>query len=326
MDDRFLHEHRREPRPEFASDLRSRLRAGEAESPRPAFRLHPALAGALAAAAFAAAFALPAVRATAQQVLDLFRIREFAVVKVDENSLARLKERKFDPSRLLGGSMEHLQDPGEPRRFADAAEAARVTGLPVQRPAILAPLLRPDSVFVRGESRTRFAIDVKPLREMMDLMDVRDLAVPAGLDGRTIEARFPAVIVQTYRSDGRRRGAFVQSESPEVSLPPGVDIASLGEIGLRLLGVGADEARRLAHNIDWRTTMLVPVIGTATEFQQVSVNGAHGLLLESDRMETPDGAQRGPGHVLLWTRNGRVYAMMGNFESVDLVSMAESVR
>jgi hypothetical protein len=326
MDDRFLAEPRREPRPEFARSLRERLRTGDAGAPRPAFRLHPALAAGLAAAAFAASFALPAVRATAQQVLDLFRVREFAVVQVDENRLAKLKEHRFDPAALLGSSVERLQDPGEPRRFADVSAAERAAGFPVRRPAFLAPLLRPDSVFLRGESRTRFTVDVKPLREMMDLMDVRDLDVPAGLDGRTIEARMPAVVVQTYRSDGRRRGAFVQAESPEVSLPPGVDLAVLGEIGLRLVGVEANEARRLARTIDWRGTMLVPVVGTATRFQQVSVGGAHGLMLETDRMETPEGGSRGPGHVLMWTKDGRVYAMMGNFESVDLVQMAESVR
>lgn len=327
MDDRFLHDQRRPPRPEFSRSLRARLRAGEAEDEaRASFRLHPAFAGTLAAAALAAAFAFPAVRATAQQVLDLFRVREFAVVRIDESRIARLKEHKFDPEAMFGSSLEKLQEPGEPRRFADLASAAQASGLALRQPTYVARALRPDSVIVQGESRTRLTLDTRPLRELMDLMDVRDLDLPAGLDGQRIEAHIPVVVVQTYRSEGRRRGAFVQAESPEVSLPPGVDLPRLGEIGLRLLGVDRGEARRLAKAIDWRTTLLVPVVSSATRFQQVSVNGQRGLMLETTEMKTPDGTGRGSGRVLMWTRDGRVYAMMGNIEDVELVQMAESVR
>ncbi len=327
MDDRFLHEHRREPRPEFARSLRARLRAsGPDAEERTGFRLHPALAGALAVAAIAVAFSFPAVRAGAQQVLDLFRVREFAVVQVDENRIEQLKSRHLDPEAFLGGPVETLEDPGPAKRFADFASAQQAAGFTVQRPTHLARTLSPDSVFVEGERRVRVTIDTRPMRELMDAMDVRDLSLPAGLDGRSIEARLPVVVVQTFRGEGKRRAALVQAESPEVSMPPGVDLPRLGEIGLRLLGVDRDEAHRLAGVIDWNTTMLVPVVASATRFQQVSVNGARGVLLETSSTATPDGSDRGPGQALLWTHGGRVFALLGNFrQTVDMVQMAESV-
>lgn len=326
MDDRFLDEQRRDPRPEFARSLRARLRAGETEDERPAFRPHPALAGGLAVAALAVAFAFPAVRATAQQVLDLFRVREFAVVNVDETSLERLKDHRFEPENLLGGAVEKLQDPGPPRYFTDVASAERAAGFDVQVPSFVAGPLKADSVMVSGEGRVRVTVATKPLREAMDLLGIDDLDLPAGLDGQVIEARVPAAVVQTFRSSGKRRAALVQAESPEVSLPPGADIERLGEIALRVLGVGRDEARRLAGVIDWNSTMLVPVLPSATRFQQVSVNGARGVMLQTHRTATPDGADRGPGNVLLWTRDGRVFALLGNVSEVDMVQMAESVR
>lgn len=327
MDDRFLNEQRREPRPEFARSLRARLRAAEPDdSPRPAFRLRPALSGALALAALAIAFTFPAVRATAQQVLDLFRVREFAVVSVDDSNLERLKDNRFDPEKLLGGSVEKLQDPGPPRYFTDVASAERAAGFDVQSPTFLARSLTADSVMVSGEGRVRVTVATQPLREAMDLLGITDLEVPAGLDGKVIEARLPSAVVQKFHSSGRRRAALVQAESPEVSLPPGTDLKQLGEIGLRVLGVRPDEAHRLAGVIDWNSTMLVPVMASATHFQQVSVNGARGVLLQTRSTATPDGSDQGPGSVLLWTRNGRVYALLGNIGDVDLVQMAESVR
>lgn len=327
MDDRFLNEQRRAPRPEFTRSLRARLRDAEPdEAARPAFRLHPAFSGALAVAALALAFAIPAVRATAQQVLDLFRVREFAVVQIDESRIEKLRAKKFDPEAMFGSSVEKLQEPGPARHFTDLAAAERAAGFEVLSPTFLARTLSPDTVIVRGESRVRVTITTQPLREMMDVMEVRDLELPAGLDGQRIEARMPTLVVQKFTGAGKRRAAFVQSESPEISMPPGLDLPRLGEIGLRLLGVEKAEARRLAGVIDWRTTLLVPVVASATKFQQVSVNGARGVLLETTSTATPDGSDRGPGSVLMWTRDGRVFALLGNFSEVDMVQMAESVR
>ena len=327
QDDRFLLEHRREPAPEFSRSLRARLRAFESgEGERTGFRLHPAFAGAMAAAAIAIAFTFPAVRATAQQVLDLFRVREFAIVQIDENRVEKLKQQNFDPATLLGGQVEKLQDGGEPRRFADVASAERASGLDIRTPSFVASMLSPDTIIVNGESRVRVTINTQPLREMMNLMDVRDVDLPAGLDGQRIEARIPVVVMQTYRSSGKRRAMLVQAESPEVSLPPGVELSRLGEIGLRLLGIEKSEAHRLAGVIDWHTTMLVPVVASTTSFQQVSVNGSRGVMLQTRSTVAPDGSDRGPGQALMWTHQGRIYALLGNISEVDMVQMAESVR
>ena len=71
----------------------------------------------------------------------------------------------------------------------------------------------------------------------------------------------------------------MQSRSPEVSLPPGADLAQLGEIGLRILGLDATEAHRFAGSIDWHSTFLVPVPAKEAEFRQVQVNGHPALLV-----------------------------------------------
>ncbi|MCC6348854.1 MAG: hypothetical protein IT347_04575 [Candidatus Eisenbacteria bacterium] len=327
MDDRFLNEQRREPRPEFARSLRARLRAAEPdEAARPAFRLSSALAGALALAALVAAFTFPAVRATAQQVLDLFRVREFAVVRVDESRLERLRSGQFEPEQLLGGAVETVRDAGPPRYFTDVASAGRAAGFEVRTPAFVAPSLTADTVVVSGESRVRLTVATRPLREAMDLLGITDLRVPDGLDGKVIEARMPAAVVQKFHSSGRRRAALMQAGSPEISLPAGTDLKQLGEIGLRILGVERGEAHRLAGSLDWNGTLLLPVMASATRFQQVSVNGARGVLLQSRSTATPGGSDPGPGTVLMWTRDGRVFALLGNLDELDMMQMAESVR
>ncbi len=324
MDDRFLTESRRDPDSGFARSLHARLRTLEAADVAPrARRWQPVFAGALALAAFAALFMLPAVRATAQNMLDLFRVRDFAVLTVDPARIEQLKTQKFDPQSMLGGHVDKLNDPGPPQAFTSIEAATAAAGFTPVRPATLPRGLQLDSVFVRGELRERVTVDTKPLRDLMDAFDIRDLAIPPGLDGQQVSIYVPRMMAQRYVNERKLRVALIQSDSPEVGLPPGADLARFGEIGLRILGLKPSEASRMAHSIDWRTTLLVPVSSDATHFQQITVNGAKGLFLESSD-DAPDGKKR-THRAVLWSRDGRVYALSGDLPDTELVAMAESV-
>lgn len=326
MDDRFLNEQRRDPRPEYARELRERLHTLEDEAdsrPVPRWRLEIAVA--IGAAACLALFTQPAVRATAQQLLDLFRVHEFAVVQVDEARIEQLRARKLDPQTLLGGNVEKLQEPGPAQSFPSIEAATVAAGYLPERPATLPRGLALDSVFVSGAGRMRLTIDTKPLRALLQDLAITDVDLPAGLDGRQVELRESGAVVERYRAGTRFHVAFMQAASPEAELPPGVDLARLGEAGLRILGLSPDEARRMSRAIDWRSTAVVPVVASATRFQQVTVNGQRGLFLETTHTRTPNGEDRGAGTVVMWSRGERVYALMGNLDQVSMMQMAESV-
>ncbi|MBI5169655.1 MAG: hypothetical protein HZA61_09220 [Candidatus Eisenbacteria bacterium] len=332
MDDRFLHEQRREPDPAFARDLRTRLRAIEDTQAmgRRGFRWRALLLTSAAAAAFAASFALPAVRATAQAALDLFRVQEFAVVQVDPERLEKLASAKVDLGTLAGGKVEMLQEPLPPLAFASLDDASTMLGEPLERPTLLPRDMKPDSVLVTRESRARLTVDTRPVRELLDAMDLRDVRLPDGLDGQKITMNMPQLVRQRFVAGEKTRAILVQCESPVVELPPGLELSALGEVGLRLLGLSPSEAKRLAGAIDWRSTLVVPVLAGATEYQAVRVQGRPGLLVE--RPKDAPGATAGEsgmhaGRVVLWTNHGRVHALMAErLERSELLSMAESVR
>ena len=327
MDDQFLKAASLPPDPGFSRSLKTRLGVLESEATerRPA-AWRQAFAGALALAAFAALFMLPAVRATAQQMLDLFRVHDFAVVTIDASRVEQLKNSNFDAKSLLGGNIEKLQEPGPPQFFTSIDAATAVAGFAALRPAELPSRVVLDTVTVRGESRERVKVNTEPLRQMMDALNIHDLTIPPGLDGQQISFTMPTLMVQQYKNTRGGKVAFIQAASPEIGLPPGVDLARFGEIGLRVMGLSASEAKRMANSIDWRSTLLVPVASNATRFQQLTVNGAKGLYLETPEGETPHGIKHGPGAVVLWSRDNRIYAIAGNLGHEGLVAMAESVR
>lgn len=327
MDDQFLKDASRSPDPGFSRSLKARLGALEAEETerRPA-AWRQAFAGALALAAFAALFMLPAVRATAQQMLDLFRVHDFAVIAIDPSRVEQLKNSNFDAKSLLGDNVEKLQEPGPPQYFISIDAANAAAGFAGLRPSELPSRVVLDTVTVRGGSSERLTVNTQPLRQMMDALNIRDLTIPPGLDGEQVTFTMPKLMVQQYKNTRGGKAAFMQAASPEIGLPPGVDLARFGEIGLRVMGLSASEAKRMAGSIDWRSTLLVPVAANATKFQQVTINGAKGLYLETPEGVTPNGNKRGPGGVVLWSRDNRIYAIAGNLEHAGLVAMAESVR
>lgn len=322
-DDRFMHSLRREPLPEFARGLWNRLAPREtADETEPApRRLVPVLASAFAAIAIVALFVFPSVRASAQAFLDLFRVHNFVAVNVDPARFERLKGTSLDLKELVGSRMQVLQEPGAPRPYPSVSAAGAAAGVVARTPAWMPAGLGPDSVWVAGEGRVRVTADGARLRSLMDVLEVRDLSVPPGLDGATVEVHAWPAVRQTWRRSGDTKGPralLIQARSPEVSLPAGLELARLAEIGLRLLGMPEADARRLADRTDWRTTLVVPVPMNSASFQEVDVDGTRGLLI------TPRQGQERT--LLMWSRNGEVFALAGKLPREELLQMAGSLR
>ncbi len=323
LDDRFLNEHRRGPAPGFARRLREKLREQEETSQVRAWR--PLVFAAAAAAVVATLFAFPAVRAGAQSVLDLFRVRSFVAVPFDSDRFEKLRAMDTDNAMLIFDRHEVIQEPGRPVVQSSPAAASALVGFTVETPSYLPNGMAPDTVAVTGEGRARLGVSTSRLRELLATLDLRDVEVPAGLDGQDIEVHMHRVVSQRFRSE-RRQISLIQARSPEVSLPAGVDLARLGEMGLRILGLDAGEARRIASTVDWRSTLLVPVPANASSFRSVTVQGNPGLMVTKVQKGTDGGSPRDAGSVVMWTDGDRVFALEGNIGDVDLLQVAESVR
>ncbi len=330
MDDRFLGEQREEPSAGFSRSLRERLRGLEDAREARASRLRPVLAGAVAVAAVAVAFTFPAVRVAAQNALDLFRVRSFAGLEIDEARIEQLRKLNDasdrDPAMLVFDEQQVLQEPGKPVDYPSADLAASAAGLPgLRQPATLPSGFRFEKAVVTGEGAARLTVRTAQLRHVLDALAIRDVRVPDELDGRTITVRKPATVQQRF-TDGTRSVHVLEAMSPEVELPPGADLRELGEIGLRILGLDAAEARRVAGGIDWRTTLLVPVPTSAGSFRQVDMHGSKGLFIRTVAEPKADGTRKRRGALVLWSEAGRVHAVEGDIGGEDLLEVAQSLR
>ena len=273
-----------------------------------------------------ALFSLPAVRAKAGDLLNLFRVQNLTAVPFDPSRLERLEslvKSQSEGPNMFGFETEVLRQPGEPRRFDTPEAASSAAGLSVRTPNDLPRGFTLDKIMVTGDAEARLTANTRELGSALELLEIRDVRVPSEWDGRSVTLRMPRAVTMDY-VNGDRRVQFKQAASPEVDLPPGADLAQMGVVALRVLGLSADEARRTADRIDWNSTLLVPVPIDATAFREITIHGRKALLIETTR--TGGKGRQAGGGIVLWTEEGRVFAVGGNVQRSDLVVMAESVR
>jgi hypothetical protein len=324
MNDQFLNSLRREPSPAFARRLKSRLQTLDA--PAVAERRSPMwrwLSVAASVAALAFAFTFPAVRTAAEAFLDYFRVVNFAGVAFDPQRMAALwSSSSIDLSALIGQQVTPAAPPPPPVAYATLDEASAAAGMSLHTPTWVPPGFALTSIEVGGAHEFSVQGDTAKLQTVLDALGITDVSVPTALDGQTVSIQIPPVARLVY-DDGQHQITLTQSRSPVIALPAGVDIASLAEIGLRLLGLDRNEAYRFAQSIDWRSTLLVPVPAVTATFHQVEVGSGTGLVIENGRQVGPPGPI---ASLVLWSNADTVYALGGQVRSTDTLQMAQSVQ
>jgi hypothetical protein len=327
MDDTQLNSLRREPSPVFAAQLQASLRAHDASRSKVAWpRVRSIAAPALTVAAIVGLLSVPAVRASAQSFLALFRVVNFVAVPVDENRLARLAAENLDPPDLIGEQLQVLEDPGPPTAVASPEQAGAAAGFAVRTPGYMPTAVYPAGITVKGQQHVQVTPDAERLQQAMDVLAINDLEIPQGLDGGIVDVQIPPVVALRYDRGGALAAQLLQAKSPTVSLPNGLDLRALGEIGLRILGLSPVEAREFAAAISWQSTLILPLPANASSFKQIDINGHRGVAIERAR-PAANGGRAAFTSLVMWSADGMVYAIDApGLSSGDSVRMAESLK
>jgi hypothetical protein len=342
VSDDFLSGLREEPRPEFARGLGERLRAidaaaAEAPAVSPGRRLLPAIVGIGAVALVAFIFSLEPVRAAARGFLELFRVQRFAAVRVDPQRLASLQKSGLDLKSLVGGQVVVVVKPVEPMAVNSPEAGAVEAGITARQPATLPEGFDLAGAAVARPGEFRVRLDAEKLRSLAQLAGADEIEIPDHWTGATIDVEMPPVLITRYErppvdASAHPAEAYVllQARGPQIELPEGVDLTTLGRLALRVGGLSAEEALSFAQRIDWRSTLLVPVPVGGADYREIEIRGQRGLLvaLPTPSMPTPDGRQRRGRwrSVLMWSEGGNVYALHGPGSGLQLVEMAQTLQ
>ncbi|MBE2201889.1 MAG: hypothetical protein IAE79_24995 [Anaerolinea sp.] len=258
---------------------------------------------------FAFAFSFPAVRAAASDFLGIFRVQKFAAIAISPQQMATLS--RIAEEGLVPGKVEVLSESGTTRAAASLVEAAQAANMDVVRsPSLLG---EPDAIYVTDGGLARLTLDLAGMREILQTAGADPTLLPDSLDGAQVDVQVFTNVEQDW-ADGFW---MVQMPSPLVTYPEEMNYAMLGEALLQALGMAPDEAARLARQIDWTSTLLLPIPQNMATFQEVSVNGSSGLALSS--LDGQQGA-------VIWQRDGILYLLSGPGDMNELLRLANSAR
>ncbi len=283
------------------------------------------------------AMTFPSVRTAANSFLGLFRIQKVTVVQVNPGNLPEQLGSSSQLEALFSKNVK-IDEGGSPQPVADAAEASAKAGFTVRLPegSQSQPALK-----VQPAGKVTFNIDLNQVQAVLHEIGRDDITLPKALDGAAVTVDIPAGVIARYgdckydpqamrqfgESPDNQRAprlpdctSFMQMPSPTISAPPGLDVAQVGEAFLQVMGMSQDEAARFAANVDWTTTLVVPIPRYGITNQDVPVDGVTGTLLLQKRTEGPT------YYMLMWVNDGILYAITGQGSQQAALDMAGSLK
>jgi len=289
-------------------------------------RHQPAVAGLAILLTVAIALSFAPIRAFAGDLLRIFRVQEVKVVPVDANRLEDLEENEEFSSLLdqFSANKEVVVDGGDPQIVSTLSEAATLVDFRVAEvtdiPNTAGPLAE---VSIHHKSVYQIRLDPGLMEAIFEAGGI-EIDLPDSLNGQSIIATRPTMLMQEWRNGEDLGLGFAQLESPQIEYPDDLDLNALGVAGLQLLGKSKSEAEQLAATIDWANTLIMPMPSDAeVEVTEVSINGIKGMLFnnlsDSEKMHRPEAG-------LMWQKDGRTYLLSGPYEADQLVAIAQSVR
>ena len=287
-------------------------------------------------AILAIALLFPPVRAAANSFLGLFRVEQFTVVQVYTDDLPDQLGATSSFENLLSDSVT-IEELGDPQEVADASEASDLAGIPVRLPSEVTGDLKLE---VQPGAKATFQIDLPRVRAVLDEIGRSDIILPDEIDGATAEIVLPTSVLASYGicdqtpEAMREAGAdpdepsslrafcttLVQMISPTVSAPPGLDVAALGQAFLQFMGMSEEEAAQFSQQVDWTTTLVVPIPRYGTTYEDVMVDGVPGTLIHQSL------EQNAPGYLLIWVKDNIVYALTGPGDGAQALEIAASLK
>jgi hypothetical protein len=264
-------------------------------------------AGVLALLLLACAFSFPTVRATAGEFLSLFRVQNFAAITISPEQIAIL--HKVAEEGLMPGKVEIFENPDQLTAVNSLSEAAARAGMSSVR--TIGELGEPTAVYVSSPGSGRLTIDLAGSRAILEAVGADPLLLPDDLDGAQVDVIVFAGVDQQWEDVH-----FLQSASPLVEYPEGLDTAVLGQALLEILGLDKEEAARLSQEIDWTSTLLLPIPQDIANYHEVTVDGVSGMAVsELD----------GRSATIIWQKEGVIYSLFGDRSAEELLALTDSL-
>jgi hypothetical protein len=272
------------------------------------FRKRTLAIGFTAVLFIAVLFSFPAVRTAASDFLGLFRVQKFAPISISPEQMATLEQ--LADEGMAPGELNINHEPGAIKPVNSLIEAGIQTGLTVRT---IAGLGAPTEIAVVDGGDGSLTIDLAAARALMEAAGADPTLLPDNIDGANVHVTVFPGVQQAWGEEF----TFTQAPSPWVEYPEDINAQALGEAALQVLGTEPREARRIAKNIDWAGTLLMPIPGEMVTYHEVTIDGVNGVALEP---------LDGSGGALMWQKNDTIYLFTTQGSTAELRNLVQSLQ
>ena len=277
------------------------------------------------------------VQAIANSFLGLFRVQQFTVVQINPGNLPEQLGQSSQLESMFATDVQvHKQ--GEPQDVSSAVEASQLAGIPVRLPDRIEGQV---ALQVSPGGEIDFNIDMNHIQSLLSEIGRSDIQLPEGMDGARVKVILGSAVTAMYGEckfdleQARQQGydpddprlprlpdctTLTQMPSPSISAPPGLDIPKISEAFLQVLGMSPEEAAQIAQTVDWTTTLVIPIPRYGTSYEEVVVDGVNGTLISQNLEDHAD------QYLLIWVKDGILYALTGPGNTTTALRIANSLR
>lgn len=298
------------------------VQSGEVDSKKGAeqfmsyfYKYRKIAAGICAALVITTCMSIQPVRAAVSNALSIFRVENVKGLNISVDDIQQIQNKlrnkepeidlqKFGKIKTIGGQ----------QRQVTLEEAKKVAGLPVLFPAALADT-RP-GITVIDPSSMEFTLNVDNMNRVLKSFGAQTL-LPKSIDGKTFNVNISRTIVMKYNISGRDIN-IVQTKSPEIVVPEGVDVDQIYDSMVDLPIIPENLQRQLKSIKDWKSTIYIPVIGNETT--EVDINGSKGYVFTGNNVSgnTFSG--------IVWSDSGVIRSIQGMISKDEIVALARSMK
>jgi len=260
------------------------------------------------------------VRAAAGRFLSIFRINRFETIAVTPDTLARVQEviRQGFGLVKIGELGEVEFETSGPRGLVSNDQAEKALGFPLRLPTFLPEGMELQGLTASPNASLSVTLDVAKANQLLKSLGGETM-LPEELDGEKFVLRVPASVDAQFGGQGTFH--VLQAMSPELDVPGNAspDAVRDAVLGMPFL---PDSVKRQIRSIDdWQHTFLVPDVEGST--QEITVDGVAGVYVTLPEEYREDS---GPVNIMVWEKDGVVYAVTGQFSLEEALMIGNSMK
>lgn len=279
--------------------------------------------GTAAAVVIAGSLTLPQVQATAGEFLSIFRVDKFELVKLTQSDLQEIESwigsNGTGEMNIKGiGSLRIDDEDNRQQYYFETAEAAAKEGYKIPK---LPEGYNINGISISPEFNLSATLDTDKANKLLSQLNA-ETSFDNELDGKEFSIKIPQSINTHFTIEGEsnlKNISYLKSESPEMTVPEGVNVNELRTSILSLPFIPENVKQQLASINDWQRTLPIPVVEQGAErVSKATVQGEEAIVYEGE-YDT----------YVIWQKDGmlhhlRTYSEGKNIKD-ELISLANQI-